>query len=242
MKKYFTFKDNKSDKFWSIDYSGNDFTVNYGKTGAIGKYEIKEFESEEACKKEAEKLISQKIKKGYKEIEHYNFDERIYIDDEEMGQNKKTSHPNFVKYFSDDLYYSEDDEETPFGSDEGNDTLKFIFEGIRKNKDFDFYGYPQKLIEEEWEMKYIPADMVSKEETEKLIKEEDGKMNVMQSDMITYAVAFAQIKITGKVDSRLKERALNAIKRFMSANEMEHSEIGDKMIEDLKKFEIYSDK
>lgn len=45
MKKDFKFKDEKSDKFWWINYSGKDFAVNYGKNGTVGKYEVKEFET-----------------------------------------------------------------------------------------------------------------------------------------------------------------------------------------------------
>ncbi len=33
MKHRLTFKDDKSDKFWSIEVNGNSFTVTYGKTG-----------------------------------------------------------------------------------------------------------------------------------------------------------------------------------------------------------------
>lgn len=36
MKKAFKFKDEKSDKFWRINYSGKDFAVNYGKNGDRG--------------------------------------------------------------------------------------------------------------------------------------------------------------------------------------------------------------
>ena len=64
MKRAFIYKDEKSHKFWCIDYSGCDFSVNYGKSGSIGKFEIKEFETEEECLKQAEKLIRSKEKKG----------------------------------------------------------------------------------------------------------------------------------------------------------------------------------
>lgn len=33
MKRAFIYKDEKSHKFWCIDYSGYDFSVNYGKSG-----------------------------------------------------------------------------------------------------------------------------------------------------------------------------------------------------------------
>ncbi|MEY9977292.1 hypothetical protein [Lysinibacillus sp. RC79] len=42
----------------------------------------------------------------------------------------------------------------------------------------------------------------------------EHEMDMMQCDMITYASAFGQIKITGKLDSALKKNALLALKRF----------------------------
>ncbi|MDI7234924.1 WGR domain-containing protein [Leptospira santarosai] len=80
MKHHLTFKDDKSDKFWSIEVSGNSFTVTYGKTGtknnstrslstdrSAGHTQTKTFDNEEKCLKEAEKLLSEKLKKGYVE-------------------------------------------------------------------------------------------------------------------------------------------------------------------------------
>jgi predicted DNA-binding WGR domain protein/Leucine-rich repeat (LRR) protein len=67
MKKHLTFKDDKSDKFWSIEVNGKSFTVTYGKTGTDGQTSVKDFDSEEKCMKEAEKLTGEKVKKGYGE-------------------------------------------------------------------------------------------------------------------------------------------------------------------------------
>ena len=38
MKRAFIYKDEKSHKFWWIDYSGCDFAVNYDKFDSIGKF------------------------------------------------------------------------------------------------------------------------------------------------------------------------------------------------------------
>lgn len=69
MKKRFIYHDEKSNKFWWIDYEGDSLAVNYGKVGSIGKFQTKEFDNEEQCLKEASKLIAAKMKKGYQEIE-----------------------------------------------------------------------------------------------------------------------------------------------------------------------------
>ncbi|BEC71906.1 hypothetical protein VEE57_36220 [Escherichia coli] len=95
MKKRFIYHDEKSNKFWWIDYEGDSLAVNYGKVGSIGKFQTKEFDNEEQCLKEASKLIAAKMKKGYQEDPKFNFMDRYYFDDEEIGLHVKTSHPNF---------------------------------------------------------------------------------------------------------------------------------------------------
>ncbi|EMI67612.1 WGR domain-containing protein [Leptospira noguchii] len=65
MNLHLTFKDGSSDKFWNIEVSGNSFTVTYGKTGTSGTSQTKTFDNEEKCLKEAQKLLSEKLKKGY---------------------------------------------------------------------------------------------------------------------------------------------------------------------------------
>jgi predicted DNA-binding WGR domain protein len=67
MKKTLQYKDEKSDKFWTIETNGNEFTVTFGKTGTDGQSQTKSFADEAACLKEAEKLIREKTKKGYAE-------------------------------------------------------------------------------------------------------------------------------------------------------------------------------
>ena len=67
MKRIFIFQDAKSQKFWSIDVEGKEFTVEYGRLGSAGQTSKKEFDSEEKCEKEANKLIAEKTKKGYVE-------------------------------------------------------------------------------------------------------------------------------------------------------------------------------
>ncbi len=65
-KREFTLSDGKSDKFWNIEINGNEFTVNYGKTGASGQSQTKIFDDDETARKAADKLVAEKTKKGYK--------------------------------------------------------------------------------------------------------------------------------------------------------------------------------
>ncbi|HEX4418575.1 MAG TPA: WGR domain-containing protein [Kofleriaceae bacterium] len=54
-----------SNKFWEIKLSGASFTTTYGKIGTAGQTTLKEFKSEAEAKKECDKLIAEKTKKGY---------------------------------------------------------------------------------------------------------------------------------------------------------------------------------
>ena len=92
-------------------------------------------------------------------------------------------------------------------------------------------------------MTYLQADNLSHEALEKLLNTSDGEMSLTNSDMVTYATAFAQVKMTGQLDDKLKEMALNAIKRMEIAAEIlgwnttgQPSEIASKMISDLESF------
>lgn len=58
----FIFKDNKSDKFWNIEYTNNEYKVHYGKTGTKGQKISKKVSLDKI-----EKLIEGKKKKGYKQ-------------------------------------------------------------------------------------------------------------------------------------------------------------------------------
>jgi predicted DNA-binding WGR domain protein len=65
MKQYLEYTDGKSSKFWEITLDGKTFTVRYGKIGSEGQNQKKEFAAEDLAKKEAEKLLHEKLKKGY---------------------------------------------------------------------------------------------------------------------------------------------------------------------------------
>ncbi|MDR2870752.1 MAG: WGR domain-containing protein, partial [Deferribacteraceae bacterium] len=67
MKKYLTYTDDKSSKFWSIETNGSSYTVVYGRIGATGTTQTKAYGSAEAAEAEATKLLASKLKKGYVE-------------------------------------------------------------------------------------------------------------------------------------------------------------------------------
>lgn len=64
----FEFEEGNSSKFWEISVDGDSFTVTYGKIGTAGQSKTKTFDDENEAEAEAEKLIAEKVKKGYEEV------------------------------------------------------------------------------------------------------------------------------------------------------------------------------
>ena len=60
------YKDKASQKFWEISATGNTINVKYGRIGTNGQNSVKKMGSPASAKKELEKLIKSKLRKGYK--------------------------------------------------------------------------------------------------------------------------------------------------------------------------------
>lgn len=68
MKRTFINQNDNSNKFWTIEQSDKSYLVNWGKIGTKGRTTSKNFSTVEDCVKEVEKLIEEKVSKGYKEL------------------------------------------------------------------------------------------------------------------------------------------------------------------------------
>lgn len=63
----FTFGEGNSNKFWRIGVAEAEVMVNFGRIGTKGQTLIKSLDSPERALREAEKLIAEKLRKGYQE-------------------------------------------------------------------------------------------------------------------------------------------------------------------------------
>jgi predicted DNA-binding WGR domain protein len=63
----FAFRYGKSDKFWRIERKGKSFTVTFGKAGTKGQSQTKDFPDEDRARKEHDRLVREKVGKGYVE-------------------------------------------------------------------------------------------------------------------------------------------------------------------------------
>jgi len=68
IRRLFEMCNEKSSKFWEITVRGNEVTVRFGRIGSLGQAQTKWFSDVLAANGEAERLISQKTRKGYLEV------------------------------------------------------------------------------------------------------------------------------------------------------------------------------
>ncbi len=61
----YEFSEGSSNKFWEINLAGKAFTTTYGKIGTPGQTTVKTFATPAEAKKEHDKLVAEKTKKGY---------------------------------------------------------------------------------------------------------------------------------------------------------------------------------
>src|SRR5262249_15137221 len=60
-------RDGQPHKFWTIDLQGPCFTVTFGRHGTAGQTQTKQFADAEKARAAHDKLIAEKLKKGYQE-------------------------------------------------------------------------------------------------------------------------------------------------------------------------------
>ena len=65
----YEYSEGSSNKFWQIELSGTSFTTTFGKIGTPGTSSIKDWPDAATAKKEHDKLVAQKVKKGYAPVE-----------------------------------------------------------------------------------------------------------------------------------------------------------------------------
>jgi len=68
MKRRFEYKDAKSDKYWEIELNGKSYTTWYGRTGSKPRSDVNSFSSDTEAQKEYDRLVREKVRKGYKEV------------------------------------------------------------------------------------------------------------------------------------------------------------------------------
>ncbi|WP_197325742.1 AAA domain-containing protein [Ralstonia solanacearum] len=63
----FRFEQGGSHKFWRASLRGTELSVSYGRIGSTGQTNLKQFDSAERARREMDKLVAEKLRKGYVE-------------------------------------------------------------------------------------------------------------------------------------------------------------------------------
>ncbi len=61
----YVFEEEGSRKFWEVEVSGSEVTTRWGRVGTVGKSKQKAFASADAARREQDKLVAEKLRKGY---------------------------------------------------------------------------------------------------------------------------------------------------------------------------------
>jgi len=131
MRKHLKYIDGNSDKFWQIEVSGNEYTVTYGRNGTSGTSQTKTFTDNDECLKVAEKLLNEKIKKGYSE------NGEVVVSQKTTNSKNNTSSTNINEILAnyDVLVKSGKVAELlPFLQEHSKGNLEALKKQIRKNK------------------------------------------------------------------------------------------------------------
>src|SRR5687767_11299869 len=65
-KRTFVFDDGSSRKFWEVEVAGDQLTTCWGRVGTRGQSKIKTFDSAAKARAERDKLVAEKLGKGYR--------------------------------------------------------------------------------------------------------------------------------------------------------------------------------
>jgi len=68
IEKYLVQQEGVSNKFWQVCTDGARQTVRYGRVGTDGRETVKDFDDADTCRRETEKLVAAKMRKGYLEV------------------------------------------------------------------------------------------------------------------------------------------------------------------------------
>jgi predicted DNA-binding WGR domain protein len=79
----YEFKEGTSNKFWEVSLDGDTFTTRYGKIGTDGQETSKSFKTAAEAKKQYDKIVAEKVKKGYQLVDGDGDDDDMDDDDDE---------------------------------------------------------------------------------------------------------------------------------------------------------------
>jgi uncharacterized protein YfeS len=162
------------------------------------------------------------------------------FDDEEWELSPDHSHPNAAGLLTDEFYWDEADDNSPFGNDTGADTFGDFREWREEHPAENPIKFLDKLLGE-WDVTNDSWDVTDANEVQRLLGQDDFSFRLRDKAII--ALAFGQLVIEGKVDAEPKQRALLAIERQSLPTIVEMWEdFADERVERLEKMKVVLEK
>ena len=132
------------------------------------------------------------------------------VDEDSWELSPGNSHPIAARILTDDFYWDEGDENSPFGNDHGADTFAFFREWREDHPESSPVKFLDQLLQE-WEASNEGWDVTEQAEVERLL--EDDEFSLGTRDDAVIAVAFGQLILEGKMEPEINRRALVALER-----------------------------
>lgn len=160
--------------------------------------------------------------------------------DEEFWElSPENSHPNAVAILTDEFYWYESNDNSPFGNGTGNDTLKLFQKWREKHWMETPIAFLDQLLNN-WEVTNDFGDVTGAAEVENLLAQD--KFSFIERDEVITALAFGQLLLAGKVDAELKRRSLLAIERTSLPTIIKFWDDAEERTERLRKMKCVLDK
>lgn len=151
----------------------------------------------------------------------------------------ENSHPNAIAILTDEFYWDEIDDNSPFGNDTGNDTLKLFQEWREKHWMETPIAFLDQLFNN-WEVTNDFWDVIDAAEVENLLAQDE--FSFIERDEAIIPLVFGQLLLAGKVHAEPKRRALLAIERQSLPTIVKFWEDAEERTERLRKMKSVLEK
>lgn len=144
-----------------------------------------------------------------------------YFSDPDDGMTPDNCHPRFAQLAPDDFFYAGDDDFSPFGSDDGHDTLSFLEDWYRDG------GQSKNIVTfltnflAGWDSP-VPKAMLKADfhTLGKWLNEVKINDTYLQAECrVRVATAFGQLRIVGSIEPRMLEEGLIGLRCQLLLNE-----------------------
>jgi len=145
--------------------------------------------------------------------------QKLYFDDPDVGPARETSHPRFIAFAPDEFYYDCTDEFSPFGNDDGADTLAGLEEWYQEGGEGSVANFLSDFLEG-WSLP-VPREELKHDTAFREVWLSRDHMNERYwagECRAALAAAFGQLKIAGEIEPAVRAEGLAALANLLWLN------------------------